>query len=127
METSQRVARSQTDEMPPTQESAYEPPTGKDKISARIGSLTKKKLIAITEIWKAQTRVEKEAEAVAMKLTGKDRESFVEAAVADVDLTYTIDKLLKRAADVELAQWGGYPDTAEKLAATVKLIEKSAK
>jgi hypothetical protein len=127
METFQRVARSQTDDMPPNPESAYEPPAGKDKISARIGSLTKKKLFAIMDIWKAQTRVEKEAEAVAMRLTGKDRENFVTEAVKDVDLTYTIDKLLKRAADVELAQWGGYPDTPDKLAATVKIIEKSAK
>lgn len=113
--------------MPPTHESAYEPPAGRDKISARVGSLTKKKLTAIMEIWKAQTRVEKEAEALAMKLTGKEREDFIKDAVKDVDLTYTIDKLLKRAVDVELAQWGGYPETPEKLAAVVKAVEKSAK
>lgn len=127
METYLRSARTQTDDMAPTPESAFSLPTGKAKISARISEDTKKRLMAITKIWQAQTRVEKEAEAIAMGLDAKEREALVDGAVEDVDLTFTIDRLLKRAADVELAQWGGYPDSPEKLAATVKLVLKSGR
>lgn len=125
METSsQRSARSSTDDMNPPPESAFTVPTGKVKISARVSSDTKKKLSSIMAIWRAQTRVEKEAEAASMKLEPSDAKKLVDAAVQDVDLTYVVDRLLKKQVDIELAQWGGNPDSPEKLAAVVKIISK---
>lgn len=127
METNQRSSRYSTDDMPTTPESAFSLPAGKEKISARIASDTKKRLNAIVEIWKAQTRVEKEAEARALDLDTNEAAEFVKDAVQNVDLTFVVDRLLARATQVELAQWGGFPDSQEKLAAMVKQILRSAK
>lgn len=128
METSPRSARSQADDdMPPSTASAYKPPPEKDKISARISALTKKKLQVITTYWRTQRRLDKAAEVASMKLTPAEKQAIVEDAVKDVDLTYIIDSLLERVADSELMQWGGYPETQEAIDAQVRLIEKHSK
>lgn len=127
METAQRSARFHPDEMPTNPESAFEMPAGKAKISARVSSETKQKLLTIVEIWKVQTRVEKEAACVAQKKTPTDTKQIVEDAVEDVDLTYVIDKLLARGTQTELAPWGGNPETPEKLAAMLRIVEQQAR
>ena len=42
----------------------------------------------------------------------------------DIDVTYVVDRLLDKATDEELAQWGGNPDTEEKLDEVLKRIRK---
>lgn len=118
METAQRSARPQLDE--DMDKSAFTVPLLKDKISARVEGETKKKLHVIVEIWKVQTRVDVENRCKLEKRTASETKEVVEAAVDQVDLTYVIDKLLKSASDFELKQWGGYPDTPEKLAEALK-------
>lgn len=127
METLQRLVRPIHDDDMTTPDSAFSLPEGKEKISARVASLVKKKLLATVEIWQANTRLEKERRCALEKLSPADTKRVVEDAVNDVDLTYVIDKLLGKAVDVELAQWGGYPETPEKLAAVVKGIAQSKK
>jgi hypothetical protein len=117
------------DDMPPpiNPDSAYEAPAGRAKISARVSEETKRKLATIMAIWKVQTRVEKEATCAAQGKTSAETKEIVADAVKDVDLTYVIDRLLTRGTQTELAPWGGNPETPEKLAALLKLVEQQAK
>lgn len=128
METIQRSTRTQTDDdMALGPESAFNLPEGRDKISARILSETKSKLLVIMEIWKVNARVETEAKMKAKGASGKDLKEKVQAAEKDMDLTHVIDSLLKIAADKELAPWGGMPDSQEKLNALLKVVEQQAR
>lgn len=126
METAQRSARFHPDDMPANPESAFSIPPGKEKISARVASETKKKLLVVVEIWKTQTKTETEAACLARKMTPAAAKEAAETTAADVDLTYVIDKLLAKSAQTELAVWGGYPDTPEKQAAMLKLVAQQA-
>lgn len=126
VETHQRSARFQLDDMPTNPESAFSIPPGKEKISARVASETKKKLLVIIDIWKMQTKVETEAACAARKMSAADTKAAVESAVEDVDLTYVVDRLLTKGAQTELATWGGYPDTPDKLSAVLKLVAQQS-
>lgn len=127
METAQRSARSHPDDdMHNNPESAFSIPPGKDKISARVATETKKKLLVIVEIWKVQARVQTEATCAGEKKSPAETKQAVESAVEDVDLTYVIDSLLTKCAQKELAAWGGYPDSPEKLSAMLKLVAQQA-
>lgn len=127
METAQRSARSHPDDdMSANPESAFSIPPGKDKISARVATETKKKLLVIVEIWKTQARAQTEATCAAEKKSQSETKQAVESATEDIDLTFVIDSLLTKCAQKELALWGGYPDTPEKLSAMLKLVAQQA-
>jgi hypothetical protein len=131
VETSQRGTRFQTDDMSLGESSSYKPPETREKVSARISTLTIKKLKAIMRIWQTQTRVDREAEERAEGWETADEKeraaARVEAAVSAVDLTHVIDELLKTASDRELQPWGGLPNTSEQMEHVLKLVEKQAK
>lgn len=128
METTQRSSRTQSqDDMPLSPDSAFKLPPSKEKISARVSSETKSKLQTIIEIWQVQARVTKHAECVAKKIDPLETKKIVDEAVAAIDLTYVIDRLLAKQADIELTPWGGNAETPEKLAALLKIVEQQAK
>ena len=131
MDASQRSPRLQTEDMALGPESSFEPPETREKVSARISTPTIKKMKVIMRMWQTETRLKKEAEERAEEPRTPDEKKRaadrVKAAVAAVDLTHVIDKLLKTAADRELQPWGGVPETPEQQEHLLQLVEKSHK
>ena len=96
----------QTEEMT----SAFKSPDPKRPLSARIRGSVLAKLRAVVDIWQETSKARGEEE-----------------AAGEVDLTYVVDQLLAKAADEELAQWGGFPDTDAKMAAVLKAVRAASK
>lgn len=88
--------------------SAYRPPDPRRQLNVRIRGSVHAKLAAIVAIWRERAAAE-----------GADAD--------DIDTTYVVETLLGNAVDGELLQWGGHPDTDEKLAAVLKSIRKASK
>ena len=91
--------------------SGFELPDLKKTLSARVRLSTHAKLADIRELWRALAQ-------------GRGESA---ATVEAIDLTYVVDVLLARCADEELAQFGGYADTAEKKVAQLKVVRETAK
>lgn len=87
---------------------AYRPPEKKDQLSARISVKTLAKLMAIVRIWQAQAEAR-----------GDDAE--------EVDRTFVVDLLLAKAADEELAQFGGLPTTEAQWKEVFRAIREANK
>lgn len=90
--------------------SGFVKPDPKKQLSARVrgSSLAKAKVVA--QVWAERLRAQGEDE-----------------AAEEIDVTYVVDLLLAKVLDDELAQWGGYPDDADKLEALLKTIRKTSK
>lgn len=88
--------------------SAYRPPDPRRQLNVRIRSSVHAKLKAIVEIW-------------------RERASIEGASADNIDLTYVVEAVLGKAVDEELAQWGGFPDTEERMAALLKALRKASK
>lgn len=91
--------------------SEYQSPDLKKTLSARVRMSTHRKLANIRDLWRELARVD-----------GKTA-----AEVEAIDQTFVVEVLLGAACDGELAQFGGFADTQEKLAAQLKALRDAAK
>lgn len=104
--------------------SSYRAPDLKKQLSARVRQSSHAKLANVREIWRVR------AEETERQLPGETVKEFEvrRAAMVDaIDNTHIIDELLARVLDDELAQWGGFAETPEKLTAQLKLVRETSR
>lgn len=120
MKLSPKETRVTALEMP----SSYRPPDLKKQLSARVRQSSHAKLANVREIWRVRAE---ETERQMPGESAKDFEARRAALVEAIDNTHVTDELLARVLDDELAQWGGFADTPEKLAAQLKLVRETSR
>jgi hypothetical protein len=84
---------------------AFRPPDPKKTLSARVRRSSHEKVAVLVKLWRARLEAE-----------GKGEQA------KEIDPTFVVDALLAKAADDELAEWGGWPDTPAKVEAALKKI-----
>lgn len=127
VESLQRPTRIQDEDMVPDPESAFELPEGTVKISSRIPGDTAARIDVIRRIWQTEARVQAAQKGAVKGFKGQELADYVEAAADRVDLSHVVARLLSTASLKELALWGGYPETKEKLEALIRQVEAQAK
>lgn len=91
--------------------SAFKKPDPKRQFGGRLRASVLDKVEAIRELWRERAALE-----------GAD-----EDALKRLDLTFVVDHLLAKAADDELAHFGGYPDDEDKMRAAKAALRKASK